>query len=620
MVDPIVTTMLSSFGKNHARVLHRLVGFQHAKIECPIYRPHARSRFPDPLSSNRRPGDLNSLTTVRDVLNTLAVQISASVPQPPHTQLKSSSSRSRQNEIELRPLPDLRLPSNVSNLDINIKLNGIADYQQMADHYLTRNSTGSGFWLSLSFLTSPGFFALLGNYQKQPDDGTEGWVERYLVYSADRVLLLVILEILDVWHKEPNISQTDFQVMMEILQNLSLTSQRFRNCFQPDLRFLYKDETMSSMGAKSTGISTKSYKNPTQNGAKTKDTYLSDLVDGKAKLTDHVQGWMAETHLLVAQMYNYAVNTTTGLSFFTSVFGFTRIGSAKQDAFYLSENLAKYTADSEELRRSEKTYSPFVHELHRFLLYSLITAKPQVLPPSKREGVVTVSHPNSAPPGFSHQAHIKVSHSVVGLCPRIMRFMSRFTVSSIGGSFKNLDDGFLSCQLSLQLPCPTPRSATCVSIHPQLGLVLKGFYEEEMFKREYKAYTIMENKIPGVPKFYGAFWNTWSEMYWIAVEFVGHTLDQENIGTLNMVDWLQVREIISDLHQANIHHHDLYFNNVARRKDGKLYIIDFGNVDLEFDCTGKGCPDQQWLYSVHPSNSLSETAVEHKPSSMNEVA
>ncbi|KAG7089150.1 hypothetical protein E1B28_010856 [Marasmius oreades] len=158
---------------------------------------------------------------------------------------------------------------------------------------------------------------------------------------------------------------------------------------------------------------------------------------------DKVDGWREETHSLVAQMYGYADQPSTRLCLFTSVFGFTRIGHAKQDAFYLSDNLTKSEVDSEEVQRSQETYLPFVHELHEFLFYVLITTKPQVLPPSKRETVANAVYPsNFAPRNLWHLAQIRATCLMVGLFPGITQFVARFTISSVGGSFKNLDDRY----------------------------------------------------------------------------------------------------------------------------------------------------------------------------------
>ncbi|KAK1215121.1 hypothetical protein PQX77_022293 [Marasmius sp. AFHP31] len=91
---------------------------------------------------------------------------------------------------------------------------------------------------------------------------------------------------------------------------------------------------------------------------------------------------------------------------------------------------------------------------------------------------------------------------------------------------------------TLCLPeCPRymKRESTDVRIYPELGIVLKEFWDEETYEREMKAYRVLrDNNLGGVPKFYGEFL---SDNPCIVVEFVGETLEQEGENVLNDQDW-----------------------------------------------------------------------------------
>jgi serine/threonine protein kinase len=54
---------------------------------------------------------------------------------------------------------------------------------------------------------------------------------------------------------------------------------------------------------------------------------------------------------------------------------------------------------------------------------------------------------------------------------------------------------------------------------------------------------------------------------------------------------------VTELHSHGVHYHDLKHENIVRRQDGKLTLIDFHLSEIldESSCPPNTCPDWRWI-------------------------
>ncbi|KAG7089146.1 hypothetical protein E1B28_010852 [Marasmius oreades] len=188
---------------------------------------------------------------LKAVLNNLAQDISMCAPTPPAPRKSSAPSNQEvlKTETELRPLYPFNFPPEILNLEI--ELDKVCRFRAMAECYFIPPSSNSDyiFWADFSSLSDVSAF--LTRYQPEPDDGTGAWAEIFLAAVARKVLPLVCMEVLDLWYKERwLVAQGEFQSMMEILQGLSLKSQKRESYIRPGLRFNHNTETLACSSQK----------------------------------------------------------------------------------------------------------------------------------------------------------------------------------------------------------------------------------------------------------------------------------------------------------------------------------------------------------------------------------
>ena len=118
----------------------------------------------------------------------------------------------------------------------------------------------------------------------------------------------------------------------------------------------------------------------------------------------------------------------------------------------------------------------------------------------------------------------------------------------------------------------------------------KAFKIKEMFEREAEAYSKLDHpQIPKLNDFFTQYTSEGEQRLYMLIDFMeGKNLAAyQGNGRLNLSEaadiGLQVLDILDYLHSRNpaVFHKDIKPSNLIRRQDGKLSLVDFGNVQLE---------------------------------------
>lgn len=179
-------------------------------------------------------------------------------------------------------------------------------------------------------------------------------------------------------------------------------------------------------------------------------------------------------------MHTQAINTSSRLTLFTSLYGFMRIAAAGDEWLHLSNNVMKGTGDSDELRRQLRVNLRIVQEFFFFVFGAVAEAygAQVILPPSflQEYKPPTYTQFNSLASALTLQEYLReligvklfrVQHwawkMVLKICgPRLLTYGGSFCVPNIHGTFKRHNQ----------------RQAVCLSIVSSISadmLVVYGF-------------------------------------------------------------------------------------------------------------------------------------------------
>ncbi|KAL0064516.1 hypothetical protein AAF712_008574 [Marasmius tenuissimus] len=495
------------------------------------------------------------------VIEKIARRLAFCTPGPNPKPKPSPGSRSNTfdatvtNTIKLKHLPPakLSLPPHVSNPNCTFNVAELkAKYMANcnADNPPNNSDGAIAFWQNLLKFDNPDPFleARFIFRGMDTDDGKEHWAMAALDQLAETVLSLIQLELLILWEEDFGPLSVD---ALEMIQRLGVRAQQRQFGMIPDVQLLLLpgggDEdavVLATVDAKSSGLALYGYKVP--GGVQTKDSYIERLRDQGASQAGEA-GWKLEANWLLAQMYHYSHNSKSGLTFFTSVRGFTRWGfHLKLNTLMLSGNLTPPN-DDVHAAKLPATYLPFVTKLHDFMFWAIISTTQEVLPPSKRHEIdfrallpaqLSIPNPLSRVQRLLERSHLMVSSVLVSCLPFLMRKIYSFTSPQVHGRYENLQNGAMRfLKLRLDFPLQIKTEWNRVMINPQLGLVLKEFSVNDTFEAEKTAYEkLAGSNAIAIPKIHGTFVNSWTGKSCIMSEFVGHTLEKEGSGALSQRD------------------------------------------------------------------------------------
>ncbi|KAG7086828.1 hypothetical protein E1B28_002749 [Marasmius oreades] len=455
---------------------------------------------------------------------------------------------------------------------------------------------------------------------RETDHGTEAWVLQVALSIVSTMLRILQLQILGEWGLENDSDEA--KEALQLLRRFSVHWQYANKGSMPDITITFgtKDHPTKRAATIATkGTSIVNYRFSSDSESFTHDSYIQSLIESQVNVSSQYDSktpysWKNDALQLLAQMTGQARSSDTGLCFSTSIYGFTRIGYAiPNDVMLISQNLSE--RDSLESRQVPGTYLPFLCHLHRFVLSAMMKIAPTILAPGSQLAnfsIIPQNNSTSMPActepllrgaelvsSLLQSANMNISMYLMWTTPGILKYVSAFTATEFRGEFRNFSPSvFRLPQLQLQFPRPKIRKFTAISINYETRLVLKEFRNEEKFTRELSAYNIFDrSKFPHVPKFYGAFYNTWRRTRCILMEYIGDRLGFGGEGELlNDQEWDELKICIMALHELGVHHHDLAFENIARTQDGKLRLVDLGYASIgDDDCPGSRCQDFDWL-------------------------
>jgi hypothetical protein len=260
--------------------------------------------------------------------------------------------------------------------------------------------------------------------------------------------------------------------------------------------------------------------------------------------------------------------SASGLSLFTSIYAFNRVSLIQGGQMYITENSPSRPNSAPRNKIAHNL--PFVENLFFFLVVAVFKAYPEVVPPGKGDCcklLFVTPSVSRLPPSdrvacsgrlqFKHSWTTLWVNKWTPLLPLLrskayLRVLSDFTVSFGGGSFKRRNGGQAknSSYFSFNRPCCRglfsitkipfdlleDQDGRRVATSPLTGLVLKMFSDEEDLSIEQRIYMILsERSIPGIPRYFGSFRNSWMNVDALLISYEGLPLKEEEM--INLSDW-----------------------------------------------------------------------------------
>ncbi|KAJ3507809.1 hypothetical protein NLJ89_g6093 [Agrocybe chaxingu] len=317
------------------------------------------------------------------------------------------------------------------------------------------------------------------------------------------------------------------------------------------------------------------------------------------------KSWQISVLHLLAQMAVQAKTSQAKLSFFSSVYSLNRVCLFTEGRVFITSNLTKGGRAS----RNPNDAMPFLQYLFIFLVASIAKAKPEAIPPSKREAYTNLFTPTVSaqtsfhppPPSVFSVGHTALRSTIPSICrPFLFKYLlSDFSVPFGGGTFSRSNGRGWLCFPSIPFDLLDENNGRRVAVSTTTGLVLKMFSKFEDLLLEEDIYKVIDrSRIRYVPHYFGTFKNEWMRLHALLLSYEGSAVKE---GTINLSDWLHLHDVIQALHRSGIHHCDLSLRNLTRHPDRSLNIIDFGLARIGPSCESVGCGDWEWLRRVHPS-------------------
>ncbi|KAF5332262.1 hypothetical protein D9611_008146 [Ephemerocybe angulata] len=120
-------------------------------------------------------------------------------------------------------------------------------------------------------------------------------------------------------------------------------------------------------------------------------------------------------------------------------------------------------------------------------------------------------------------------------------------------------------------------------------IVIKVFYYQEHYEKELQVYSDMKG-CPGILPLL-ATGIAPSGNRFIVLPYVGETVTEISDADARYI----YDNALKYMHAKQYHHHDIHTENVLRDPYGRLYLIDFSDVERSCTYRSYGCFDQEWM-------------------------
>jgi len=169
----------------------------------------------------------------------------------------------------------------------------------------------------------------------------------------------------------------------------------------------------------------------------------------------------------------------------------------------------------------------------------------------------------------------------------VLANLEEFRVTFTGGQFRRsgCSGGFTTPYIPFELV--SNNDGRLVGVNKYLRLVLKIFFDQNIFKCEHNIYSeLSKSGLDFVPQLYYIYQNTWMKCSALLISYVGEPIQD---GSISPQDWQQLHSAVEKLHEVGIHHHDLKIDNIVRNSNGHIRLIDFSHAVCS-DASGKTPP------------------------------